>query len=91
MISITASPAAAQTGLPPKVLKYSRPLWNDSEMASVQTTAASGIPLPNGFPCQHMPKRGERVKKGSRQQDGRAGGGTIVTMSGVTPCCWKPQ
>mmetsp|Transcript_22482 Transcript_22482/g.68528 ORF Transcript_22482/g.68528 Transcript_22482/m.68528 type:complete len:212 (-) Transcript_22482:731-1366(-) len=50
MVSSTARPAAAQTGFPPNVLKYSGPIANASEMLRVATTAARGMPLPNGLP-----------------------------------------
>src|SRR5690242_17963980 len=47
----TASPTTAATGEPPNDEKYSMPLFaNDSAMAVVVTTAASGNPLPNGLP-----------------------------------------
>ena len=54
MTSSTASPAAQATGLPPKVLKNSMPLANESAIASVVTTAASGKPLPIGLPRTTM-------------------------------------
>ena len=49
--SSTASPAAHETGLPPKVLKYST-LWASKAAATsaVQRTHASAKPLPMGFP-----------------------------------------
>mmetsp|Transcript_46214 Transcript_46214/g.148920 ORF Transcript_46214/g.148920 Transcript_46214/m.148920 type:complete len:206 (-) Transcript_46214:799-1416(-) len=52
--SRTASPAAAQTGLPPNVLKYSGPAAKASDTRRVATTAASGIPFPIGLPIVTM-------------------------------------
>ena len=43
-------PTAADTGLPPKVLKYSIPLANAAAISGVVTTAASGCPSPAGLP-----------------------------------------
>ena len=54
MTSSTASPTAAETGLPPNVLKYSIPLANASAIARVVTTAPSGWPLPIGLPIVTM-------------------------------------
>ena len=54
MTSSTASPIAADTGLPPNVLKYSIPLANASAIARVVTTAPSGWPLPIGLPIVTM-------------------------------------
>ncbi len=47
-------PTAADTGLPPKVLKYSIPLANAAAISGVVTTAASGCPLPAGLPIVTM-------------------------------------
>ena len=52
--SSTAKPAAQQTGLPPKVLKYSKPLWKASDTSFVVTTAARGMPFPKGLPMVTM-------------------------------------
>src|SRR6266567_2505482 len=52
--SSTANPIAHETGLPPNVLKYSMPLWNEAAIPGVVTTAASGCPLPMGLPIVTM-------------------------------------
>ena len=66
MTSSTASPIAADTGLPPNVLKYSIPLSKASAIARVVTTAPSGWPFPIGLPIVTMsgtaPRRGERPR-----------------------------
>src|SRR6266699_3377930 len=48
--SRTARPMAHETGLPPKVLKYSMPLSNEAAISGVLTTAARGCPLPMDLP-----------------------------------------
>ena len=45
---------AHETGLPPNVLKYSIPVWNDAAISRVVTTAARGCPFPIGFPIVTM-------------------------------------
>mmetsp|Transcript_642 Transcript_642/g.1420 ORF Transcript_642/g.1420 Transcript_642/m.1420 type:complete len:211 (-) Transcript_642:65-697(-) len=53
--SITANPAAAATGEPPNVLKYSTPNASKrSATARVMTTAPRLIPFPNGLPTVTM-------------------------------------
>ena len=54
MTSRTAIPIAHETGLPPKVLKYSMPLLNEAAISGVVTTAANGWPLPIGLPIVTM-------------------------------------
>ncbi len=54
MTSRTASPTSAETGLPPKVLKYSIPPANERAISGVVTTAPSGCPLPIGLPIVTM-------------------------------------
>ena len=46
--------SAQETGLPPKVLKYSIPVSNERAIAGVVTTAPSGWPLPIGLPSVTM-------------------------------------
>ncbi len=41
---------AQETGLPPKVLKYSIPVTKEEAISVVVTTAAIGWPLPIGLP-----------------------------------------
>jgi len=48
------SPTAADTGLPPNVLKNSMPLSNDEAISRVVTTAPIGWPLPSGLPITTM-------------------------------------
>ena len=48
------APAAHETGLPPKVLKYSIPVSNERAIAGVVTTAPIGWPLPIGLPSVTM-------------------------------------
>ena len=50
MTSNTALPTAADTGFPPKVLKYSMPVSKAEAISRVVATAPSGCPFPMGFP-----------------------------------------